>query len=112
MTIFLRTLASRTQAPAKDGDDLPGADYGDDFEPTGDDADPSGGDDTPDTSAGGDDADEPASELREVVEDPAEAPAAAAPAEHGTAAAPGTEAAASTEAAVEAGLADRVIHEL
>ena len=76
MPIFLRTLMSRTQAPAKDGDDLPGADYGDDFEPTGDDADPSGGDDAPGTSAGGDDADEPASELREVVEDPAEAPAA------------------------------------
>ena len=78
MPLFLRTMMTRVQAPAKD-DDLPGGDYGDDFEPTGADADDAADGDDPAGGASGDDgADEPTSELREVVEDPEEAPAAGA----------------------------------
>lgn len=78
MPLFLRTMMTRVQAPAKD-DDLPGGDYGDDFEPTGADADGAADGDDPTGGAPGDDgADEPTSELREVVEDPEEAPAAGA----------------------------------
>lgn len=78
MPLFLRTMMTRVQAPAKD-DDLPGGDYGDDFEPTGTDADDAAdGDDSTGGASGDDGADEPASELRGVVEDPEEAPAAGA----------------------------------
>ena len=78
MPLFLRTMMTRVQAPAKD-DDLPGGDYGDDFEPTGADADDAADGDDPTGGASGDDgADESTSELREVVEDPEEAPAAGA----------------------------------
>lgn len=78
MPLFLRTMMTRVQAPAKD-DDLPGGDYGDDFEPTSTDADDASDGDDPVGSASGDDgADESTSELREVVEDPEEAPAAGA----------------------------------
>ena len=78
MPLFLRTMMTRVQAPAKD-DDLPGGDYGDDFEPTGADADDAAdGDDPTDAAPGDDGADEPTSELREVVEDPEEAPTAGA----------------------------------
>ena len=78
MPLFLRTMMTRVQAPAKD-DDLPGGDYGDDFEPTGADADDAAdGDDSTGGASGDDGADESTSELREVVEDPEEAPAAGA----------------------------------
>ena len=78
MPLFLRTMMTRVQAPAKD-DDLPGGDYGDDFEPTGADADDAAdGDDSTGGAPGDDGADESTSELREVVEDPEEAPAAGA----------------------------------
>lgn len=78
MPLFLRTMMTRVQAPAKD-DDLPGGDYGDDFEPTGADADDAAdGNDSTGGASGDGGADEPTSELREVVEDPEEAPAAGA----------------------------------
>ena len=78
MPLFLRTMMTRVHAPAKD-DDLPGGDYGDDFEPTGSDAVAAPSDaDATDAAPGDGGADEPASELREVVEGPEKTAAAGA----------------------------------
>ena len=76
MPSFLKQFLQLRAPKGDDGDDLPGADYGDDFEPTGDDAAAAaGGDDGADDAAGDDGAAEAGSDLREVLEDPAEAAA-------------------------------------
>ena len=88
MSLLLRTLMKRYQAPTDgEGDDLPGgADYGDDFVPTGDDAAAAGTGTTPTdaTDAEGEAgegegkkaADGDGEDLREAVEDPTDEPAA------------------------------------